>query len=86
MNLNDEIITKGFPVVASEITNKIRVYKYITVVSLILCLVFSVKYSTEAENSKAKSSQLQQKDATIIEKLDQIKLLEELNINLSKTQ
>ncbi len=44
------------------------------------------RYSREAELSKAKSNQLEQRNARINEKNDTIKLLEELNINLSKTK
>ncbi len=86
MNLNDEIMEKGPAVVQAEFTTTIRVHKYVAVIALIFCLVFSVMYSRESENSKAKSNQLQQREATINEKCDQIKLLEELNINLSKNQ
>lgn len=86
MNLNDEIMKKGPSTVESEITTEIRVYKYVTIISLFACLVFCRWYNIETELSRAKSYQLLQRDATIIEKCDQIKLLEELNINLSKTK
>jgi hypothetical protein len=43
-------------------------------------------YNQENVLSKAKSNQLQQRDAIIAEKTEQIKILEEFNINLSKNK
>lgn len=86
MDLNNEIMKKGAAAVEAEITTKIKVHNYITATCLIVSLVLCVMYSREYELSKAKSNQLEQRAARINEKNDTIKLLEELNINLSKTQ
>lgn len=79
-------MTKGPAIVEAEITNKISAYKYITVISLMVSLAFCIMYNHECEISMAKSSQLQQRDATIAEKGAEIKILEEFNINLSKNK
>ena len=84
MNLNNELLEKGPVILEAEFTTEIRVHKYITTTALIISLVVCIMYGREVELSKAKSSQLQQRDAKIAESGDQIKLLEELNINLSK--
>ena len=86
MNLNNEIITKGPCVVEAEITSKLGFYKYVSLICVLTSLAFCVMYSHERELSKAKSTQIQQKDVTITEKSNQIKILEEFNINLSKTK
>lgn len=86
MNLHNELLTKELYVLEAEINNKISVYKYITVISLMVSLVGCIMYNRENELSKAKSSQLHQREARIIEKNQQIQLLEELNINLSKNK
>lgn len=86
MDLNNEIMKKGASAVEAEITTKIKIHNYVTTTCLIISLVLGVMYSREKELSKAKSNQLEQRNARINEKNDTIKLLEELNINLSKTQ
>lgn len=86
MNLHNELLTKELHVLEAEINNKISVYRYITVISLIVSLLVCIMYNRENELSKAKSSQLHQREARIIEKNQQIQLLEELNINLSKNK
>lgn len=86
MNLHNELLTKELHVLETEINNKISVYRYITVISLMVSLLVCIMYNRENELSKAKSSQLHQREARIIEKNQQIQLLEELNINLSKNK
>lgn len=84
MNLNSEIMIKGPAAVEAEITTAIKAYKYITATALLVSLVVCVMYSREAELSKAKSGQLQQRDYKIADDSSKIKLLEDTNINLSK--
>jgi hypothetical protein len=86
MNLHNELLTKEFDVVQTETTNKISIYRYISVISLMVSLVCCIMYSHENELNKAQSNQIQQRDAKIIEKNEQIKILEEFNINLSKNK
>jgi hypothetical protein len=86
MNLHNELLTKELDVVQAEITSKIGFYKYMTLICLIVSLSCCIMYNQENVLSKAKSNQLQQRDAIIAEKTEQIKILEEFNINLSKNK
>lgn len=84
MNLNNEILIKGSAAVQTEIITSQKVYRYISTVSIIMALALSVAYSRERELSKAKSGQLNQRITAHTEDSVKIKLLEEVNINLSK--
>lgn len=86
MDLNNEIMMKGPSVLEVEITNKISFYKYVAVISLMVGLACCIMYNQEHELSRAKSNQLQQREVVITEKSNQIKILEEFNINLSKNK
>lgn len=86
MNLHNELLTKEIHVLEAEINSKISIYRYIAVISLVASLACCIMYNQENELSKAKSRQLRQREARINEKNQQIQLLEELNINLSKTK
>lgn len=79
-------MTKGPCIAQTEITSKISFYKYVATISLSVGLVCCIMYNQEHELSRAKSHQLQQREVAITEKSNQIKILEEFNINLSKKQ